>query len=123
VWVLRLLVAVKFLQRKGMFVLQLKEQGATVTFKAYYPSKTLSEHFEEIGRKEGQNMRDGLKEFYIMKFMPGLFHWLLQTAIDRYPTWVFDELPSIPEKITHIETNKGIKVLCLNKQKLLMTCH
>lgn len=58
------------------------------------------------------------KEFYIMKFMPGLrFHWLLQTAIGRYPTWVIEELPCIPEETTHIETNKGIKALCSNVEK------
>jgi hypothetical protein len=39
-----------------MFVLQLKDQGATVTLKSYYPSKTSSEHFEEMDGQEGQNM-------------------------------------------------------------------
>jgi hypothetical protein len=54
------------------------------------------------------------KEFYIMKFMPGLrFHWLLQRAIGR----VIKELSCIPEETAHIETYKGIKVLCSNKEK------
>jgi uncharacterized protein YvpB len=39
-----------------MFVLQLKDQGATVTLKAYYQSKTYSEHFKEMDGQEVQNM-------------------------------------------------------------------
>jgi hypothetical protein len=90
-----------------MFVLQLKEQGATVTLKPYYPSKTLSEHFDEIDGNKGQNMCDGLKEFYMTKLIPALFHtgFYIQQLADILHGSLRSYLTSLKE----LPTSKPIK--------------